>query len=196
MIISGGELDADMLEVRYDPATKEYQAPLQLKANNGLFIIDDMGRQKIEARHAIQSLDRPPSRSVGDYLSLGRPDSTFSVPFDLILILSTNISPTELADEAFLRRIGYKINFEFATKDQYEKIWRNTCEENGVVFDPTILEYVIEELHEKEDIPMLPCHPRGPAANGARPCDLPRSATTSNQETNALGLAELFCLRH
>jgi predicted ATPase with chaperone activity len=156
--ITGGELTAEMLEVMYDPATKLYEAPLQMRANNGIFIIDDLGRQRIDPQ---QLFNRwiVPLEERKDYLSL-QSGRHFSVPFDTVLILSTNIHPLELADEAFLRRIGYKIEFTAMTAESYERLWRDTCVEMEIDFDPNVLDYVINELHAKNDVQLLPCHPR------------------------------------
>jgi hypothetical protein len=158
VVISGGELTADMLEIQYDPSTREYRAPLQLKANNGMFMIDDMGRQKV-APEAVFNRWIVPMEEKKDYLSLGS-GRHFSVPFDVVLIFSTNMHPLDLADEAFLRRIGYKIEFEYLTRDAYRKIWEDVCRDYGVVYDPELLEFVLTELHESERVGLLPCHPR------------------------------------
>ena len=123
-VIAAGELTADMLEVIYDPAAKTYQAPLQMRANNGVFIIDDLGRQRIDPKELFNRWIVPLEESK-DYLSLAS-GRHFSVPFDTVLILSTNIHPLDLADEAFLRRIGYKIEFTPMTPDAYERVWRKS----------------------------------------------------------------------
>lgn len=156
--ITGGELTADMLEVRYDQAAKNYEAPLQLKANNGIFIIDDMGRQRITPAELFNRWIVPLEEK-RDYLDLGS-GKHFSVPFDVVLIFSTNIHPLELADEAFLRRIGYKIEFKTLSAKAYGEIWNQYCKEARIVCDPTVLDFAINELHAKHNVPMLPCHPR------------------------------------
>jgi len=158
VVITGGELTDAMLEVQYDPSTKLYEAPLQLKANNGMFIIDDMGRQKI-APEAVFNRWIVPMEEKRDYLTLGS-GRHFTVPFDVILVFSTNIHPTELADDAFLRRIGYKIRFGTLTPAQYEHIWREACESYRIEYDARLVDYAINELHTKSGISLLPCHPR------------------------------------
>ena len=158
IVISGGELAADMLEVHYDVATRQYSAPLQLKANNGLFIIDDMGRQRITPEELFNRWIVPMEERK-DYLSLGA-GRHFTVPFDLVLVFSTNLSPLDLADEAFLRRIGYKIEFKPVTPDQYVEIWQGVCEERNLSFDANVVDYTISELHWRHQVPLLPCHPR------------------------------------
>ncbi|MGI9326590.1 MAG: AAA family ATPase [Pseudomonadales bacterium] len=158
VLISGGELTADMLEVQLEGLTKSYQAPLQLKANNGIFIIDDMGRQRV-APETVFNRWIVPMEERKDYLSLGS-GRHFSVPFDLVLVFSTNMNPADLADEAFLRRIGYKIEFGYLERDQYQAIWRDVCKTLGVVCSQDVLDFTIDELHEKHHTPLLPCHPR------------------------------------
>ncbi len=157
-IITGGELDADMLEVVYEPSQKQYEAPLQLKANNGIFIIDDLGRQKIDPMTLFNRWIVPLEEKK-DFLSL-KSGRHFSVPFDVVLIFSTNIHPLELADEAFLRRIGYKIEFTPLSVEHYEQIWRDTCIDFEVDYEPEVFDFVLNELHAKNRVDLLPCHPR------------------------------------
>lgn len=158
VVITGGELGMDMLEISYNPVLKEYQAPLQLKANNGIFIIDDMGRQRATP---MQVFNRwiVPMEEQKDYLTLGA-GKHFQTPFDQVLVFSSNINPLDLADEAFLRRIGYKIFFGFLNTEQYGAIWRQVCAEKGIPFEPQLLQFVLEELHGKNQIELRPCHPR------------------------------------
>jgi predicted ATPase with chaperone activity len=153
-----GELTGDMLEVMYNPAAKLYQAPLQMRANNGVFLIDDLGRQRIETK---QLFNRwiVPLEERKDYLTL-QSGRHFTVPFDTVLIFSTNIHPLDLADEAFLRRIGYKIEFTPLTAEAYEQVWRDTCVDLEVDYDNAVLDYAINELHARKKVDMLPCHPR------------------------------------
>ena len=158
VIVSGGELTADMLEVCYDPDTRQFRAPLQLKANNGLFIIDDMGRQRV-APQTVFNRWVVPLEEKHDYLSLGS-GQHFRVPFDVVLVFSTNLHPTDLADEAFLRRIGYKVEFQYLRPDEYRRIWGLVCAEQSISCDPDVLEHVIADLHQRQGRPMAPCHPR------------------------------------
>ncbi len=158
VVITGGELTIDMLQMQFDPHTRTYKPPLQMLANNGIFIIDDMGRQQaspyeIFNRWIIPMEDRK------DYLSLGG-GRHFSVPFDVVLVFTTNMNPLELADEAFLRRIGYKIEFPALNRDQYLSVWRKECERRGVPFDDVSFAFLVDELHASNNVPFLPCHPR------------------------------------
>ncbi|MDH5275071.1 MAG: AAA family ATPase [Gammaproteobacteria bacterium] len=158
VIVSGGELTADMLDVYYDPDTRQYRSPLQLKANNGIFIIDDMGRQRV-APETVFNRWIVPLEEKRDFLSLGA-GQHFSVPFDVVLVFSTNLNPTDLADEAFLRRIGYKIEFQHLTPDEYSRIWTQVCAEQNITCDADVLGHVINELHQRHGTPLAPCHPR------------------------------------
>jgi predicted ATPase with chaperone activity len=179
--ITGGELTGEMLEVRHDPSTRLYEAPLQLKANNGIFIIDDMGRQRITPE-ALFNRWIVPLEEKKDYLDLGH-GKHFSVPFDVILIFSTNINPLELADEAFLRRIGYKIEFKPLSRELYTRIWNDTCREFRVMCEPNVLDFVIRELHAANNVALLPCHPRdllGMAVDHAVYSGEPRQVTESH----------------
>jgi hypothetical protein len=157
-IVAGGELTADMLEIKYDASTRRYQAPMQLKANNGIFIIDDMGRQRVAPETVFNRWIVPLEEKI-DYLSLGS-GRHFSVPFDVILLFSTNLHPTDIADEAFLRRIGYKIKFPMLEPAEYEEIWNNFIKENNISVDDDALEYTVRYLHRTNGVPLLPCHPR------------------------------------
>jgi predicted ATPase with chaperone activity len=157
-VITAGELSADMLEVTFEPTAKLYEAPLQMKANNGVFIIDDLGRQHIEPKQLFNRWIVPLEEKI-DYLSL-KSGKHFSVPFDVVLVFSTNIHPLKLADEAFLRRIGYKIEFKPMTPDAYQRVWHDTCVQLEIDYDAQVLQFVINELHGKHNTPLLPCHPR------------------------------------
>lgn len=157
-VITGGELGMDMLEVHFNPVTKEYQAPLQLKANNGIFIIDDMGRQRATPMEIFNRWIVPMEEKQ-DYLTLGA-GRHFQTPFDQILVFSSNINPLDLADEAFLRRIGYKIYFGYLEPDEYSSIWRQVCAEKGIDFDADLLDFALTQLHAKRDVALRPCHPR------------------------------------
>lgn len=158
LVITGGELAADMLEVQFDPATRRYQAPLQLKATSGMFILDDLGRQRVPPSVVLNRWIVPMEEG-RDYLQL-QSGHHFSVLFDLILVFSTNLDPHELTDDAFLRRIGYKIQFTPLSEDQYHAIWKQVCALHAVDYDPAVCQEVIDQLHRPSETPLLPCHPR------------------------------------
>jgi hypothetical protein len=158
IVLTGGELSADMLELQCDSATRTYSAPIQLKANNGFLLIDDLGRQRIEP---VVLFNRwiVPMDSRRDSLMTTR-GHHFEVPFDLVLVFSTNLRPEDIADPAFLRRLGYKIELTPIRADEYRQIWQRVCGERSVGYDPELVDYVVHELHATRRIPLLPCHPR------------------------------------
>lgn len=158
VVITGGELTLDLLDVRYDASTRQYEAPLQLKANNGMFVIDDLGRQKASPDQILNRWIVPMSER-RDYHSLGS-GRHFVTPFDVVLVFSSNLHPLDLTDEAFLRRIGHKIYCGYVNREGYEYIWEGVCEERDIEFDPELVQFVIEELHQRHQVPLLPCHPR------------------------------------
>ena len=155
--ISGGELTMDRLEMRYDPVTRLNQAPIQLKANNGIYIIDDMGRQRMPPLELLNRWIVPMEEHM-DYLTVGT-GQHFPVPFDTVLVFSTNLHPLELADEAFLRRLGYKIHFSTIIKEKFTQIWENVCRERSVTVEEGVLDCVFE-LYEQTKRPFVPCQPR------------------------------------
>lgn len=158
VVITGGELTLDMLEVQYDPSTRIHRAPLQLRANGGMLVIDDLGRQRVEP---MQIFNRwiLPLEERQDFLTLPG-GHHFQIPFDVALVFSTNRNPLELADEAFLRRIGYKIRFDHLTESEYLAIWEQECRRHGIEYEPALARLVVDELHTRHRIPFLPCHPR------------------------------------
>lgn len=158
VVIVGGELTMDMLEVQYDTATRIHHAPAQCRANNGMLIIDDLGRQRMRPDELFNRWIVPMEESQ-DFLSL-RSGQHFQVPFDVTLVFSSNRHPLELADPAFMRRIGYKIRFEALTAQEYRGIWLQECALQGLDADPSLVEFMLEELHGASKVPLLPCHPR------------------------------------
>ena len=155
--ISGGELTMDRLELNYDPVARISQAPIQMKANNGMYIIDDLGRQRMPP---LELLNRwiVPMEEHFDYLSLST-GLQFPVPFNIVLIFSTNLHPLDLADEAFLRRLGYKIQFEPIDEKKYKQIWSNLVNEQSLIEENDILDFVFDS-YKQGNRSLLPCHPR------------------------------------
>ena len=157
-VMVGGELTLAMLDVQFDPGTRMYHAPSHLKANNGIFIIDDLGRQRCSAVELMNRWIVPMDRRQ-DFLSL-HTGYKFPVPFDMIIVFSSNFAPDVLADGAFLRRLGYKILVDAVTPAQYEQIFRSVCRDYDVVFDQASFDYLLHEHHAKEKRPLLACFPR------------------------------------
>jgi hypothetical protein len=155
--LAGGELTLDMLDLRFDPHTRLYQAPPHLKSNNGIFIIDDLGRQRCTPEALMNRWIVPMDRNV-DYLTL-HTGHTFQVPFDVIVVFSSNFVPQRLSDGAFLRRLGYKIEVPAASTDEYARLFRQACESVGVAFDAASFDYLLD-CHRERGVPLLACYPR------------------------------------
>ncbi len=158
LVVSGGELSLDMLEVQYDLSTRTYRAPLQLKANNGILLLDDLGRQKITAKELFNRWIIPLEEQ-RDFLAL-QSGLHFEIPFEFLLLFSTNLTPTDLVDEAFLRRLGYKIEFKPLSNNMYKEIWFNECKSNNVHCSEEMFELLLEKYHKKYHRYLLPCYPR------------------------------------
>ena len=158
VVVTGGELTLEMLDLVFDPRAGYYQAPPHFKANNGLFLVDDLGRQLITPR---QLLNRwlVPMEQRHDYLML-RNGAKFRIPFDTLLLFSTNLQPAEVADDAFLRRISYKIYVGEVDLDDYRKITREVCEARAVQFTEAAFDYLVQHYHLRLERPLLACYPR------------------------------------
>jgi predicted ATPase with chaperone activity len=158
VVLTGGELTLDQLDLQYDPYAKMYQAPFQVKANGGVLIVDDFGRQRAPARDLLNRWIVPLEKHV-DFLTL-HTGGKFPVPFDCLLIFATNIDPRGLVEEAFLRRIHYKIKVESPTREQYDEIFRRYAEARDLPHDPAAVRVVYEEFYERFSIGARGCHPR------------------------------------
>ena len=158
VITVGGELTLDMLDLTFNRATSFYDAPIQLKANGGVLVMDDFGRQRVPARDLLNRWIVPLEAQV-DYLTLhtGR---KFEIPFDVLIVFATNLDPRELADEAFLRRIPYKVLAKNPTYEQFCQIFSQVCRGHGIVFDRAVVDYLRQEYYVPRGIEMRGCHPR------------------------------------
>jgi hypothetical protein len=158
VVVVGGELTLEMLDLSFNPISKFYEAPIQLKANGGVFVVDDFGRQRIPPRDLLNRWIVPLESRV-DFLTLhtGR---KFEIPFNVFIIFATNLKPESLADEAFLRRIPYKILAKDPTVDEYTKIFELNCRKRGLAFDPVMVEYLERRYYQPRHLQMRACHPR------------------------------------
>jgi GTPase SAR1 family protein len=157
-IAVGGELVPEMLELRFDETLGFYSAPLQMKANNGLFIIDDFGRQMINPRDLLNRWIVPLDRRV-DFLSL-RTGVKFPIPFETLVIFSTNLDPRQLADEAFLRRIQNKIKIDTITPEIFDKILERVCSDAQIPFDTEMAAYLRQKCNPDGKGVLRACYPR------------------------------------
>ena len=157
-----------MLDLCFDPGSGYYEAPLQLKANGGIFVIDDLGRQMLRPFDLFNRWIMPLEKAV-DYLTL-RTGKKFEIPFDQVIVFSTNIEPRELADEAFLRRLGYKIRIGHLSPADYVAICRQVCARLGMEFRQDAIRYLVEVEHERRDVPLSACHPNDILSRVAEIC--------------------------
>jgi predicted ATPase with chaperone activity len=158
LVMVGGELTLDALELRYNQATGFYRAPIQAIANGGVLVIDDFGRQQCSPRDLLNRWIVPLESRV-DYLTL-QSGQTFDLPFKVLVIFATNIKPAELVDEAFLRRIRYKVFAESPTVAEFTLIFENCCRERELSFDPMLVEHLLESYFQPRKITPRGCHPR------------------------------------
>ena len=156
----GGELLPRMLDLGFDPVLGFYEASLQLKANGGLFLVDDFGRQQhMPARDLLNRLIVPLEKGV-DYLNIARAGTSVAVPFTNLLILSTNLRPHDLIDEAFLRRVRFKVLMPNPSEDEYREIWQRQCEREGVDFRADVVERLVEKHYRATGRSLHGAHPR------------------------------------
>lgn len=158
VIMVGGELTLDGLELQYDPINKYYEAPFQMKANGGMFLIDDFGRQQVRPRDLLNRWIVPMEKNI-DFLSLhtGR---KIEVPFELLLVFSTNLPPRDLVDEAFLRRIRHKIEVPPPDFENYREIFKRICIQRNIAYDEQAIRYLLQEYYIKPERKLRANHPR------------------------------------
>ncbi|HSW45990.1 MAG TPA: AAA family ATPase, partial [Phycisphaerae bacterium] len=157
-IIVGGELTMDSLEVRYNATSRISEASTQLKSNLGTLVIDDFGRQRM---NPFELLNRwiVPLEQRYDFLALAN-GQKIQVPFDQLLIFSTNLEPRDLVDEAFLRRIPYKINIIDPTEEEFRDLFRIMCRHLEMEYDDAVVDYLIEQHHRSTGRAFRCCQPR------------------------------------
>jgi predicted ATPase with chaperone activity len=158
MVTVGGELTLDSLELSYNPAVGFYRAPVQAAANGGVLVIDDFGRQHASPRDLLNRWIVPLESRV-DYLTL-QSGQKFEMPFMVMVIFATNIKPAELVDEAFLRRIHYKVFAESPTIAEFTKIFENCCKDRGLPFDSALVDHLLQSYYRPRKIALRGCQPR------------------------------------
>ena len=156
-VISGGELTLEMLDLSFDQRAGYYEAPPHFKANNGLFIVDDFGRQVISPRELMNRWVVPMERG-HDHLML-RNGGKFTIPFDMVLVFSSNLRPEQLEDPAFLRRLGHKIAVGPVSPADYALIFERDCEAIGIAQDPQAFDQLMHRYHEQNGCPLMACYP-------------------------------------
>lgn len=157
-VVVGGEMKIDALDLRWDPLANFYEAPLQLKANAGVFVIDDFGRQQTSPMDLLNRWIMPLENGV-DFLRL-RTGQTIEIPFRSLIIFCTNLDPYSLADEAFFRRIQMKVGVFTPDEDNFKLIFQRVCQQEGIRFDGASYEHLLDRWYRKANRQFQAVHPR------------------------------------
>ena len=157
-VVTGGELTLSGLDLVFDDVHKFYEAPFQVKANGGIFLIDDFGRQQVRPRDLLNRWIVPLENRI-DYLTLhtGR---KIEVPFDVLVVFSTNLPPKDLVDEAFLRRLRHKIEIVDPNFEEYREIFKKVANDRKITYSDQGLAYLMQEWYIKKDRKLRASHPR------------------------------------
>jgi predicted ATPase with chaperone activity len=167
-VIVGGELTLDSLEIRHDPHNNVSEAPLQLKSNCGCLLIDDFGRQRVSPTDLLNRWIVPLESRI-DFLSLST-GKKITVPFEQLIIFSTNLEPSSLADEAFLRRIPYKIECRDPSPTEFHKLFRAMAKSFRCDYKPEAVDYLVEKHYKPFKRPLRRCQPRDLLSQVANYC--------------------------
>ncbi len=151
VIVTGGELNLAMLDLKYNAEAKFYQAPIHFKANGGVFLIDDFGRQLVSPKDLLNRWILP-LEDRHDFLTVAS-GKKFQVPFEQLIIFSTNLDPKALVDDAFLRRIRHKVRIDAPLRDVYERIFASNCKRLGMNYDAGAVDYLYERYYTKGRTP-------------------------------------------
>jgi Mg-chelatase subunit ChlI len=151
VVVTGGELNLDMLDLRYNSESNFYQAPLHVKANGGVFLIDDFGRQLCSPKELLNRWIVP-LEDRRDFLTVSS-GKKFEVPFEQLIIFSTNLDPKDLVDDAFLRRIRHKVEVQAPQRDVYEKIFSAVAKRLGMASCPEAIDYLYERYYNNGRCP-------------------------------------------
>src|SRR5262249_25310339 len=157
-VVVGGELTLETLDLIYSDTARFYEAPFQVKSNGGMLLIDDFGRQKVHPSELLKRWIVPLEKKI-DFLTL-HTGKKFEIPFDQLVVFSTNLDPKELVDEAFLRRIKYKIEITDPTEEAYRHIFRKVCEGAQVPYNDQAVTYLIQHVYKGRNLALRACHPR------------------------------------
>jgi len=157
-VVTGGELTLDMLDLRYDSTGHFYEAPLHVKALGGCFIIDDFGRQLVSPRNLLNRWIVPLEGRV-DYLNL-HTGKSFVIPFEELVIFSTNLEPEDLMDPAFLRRLPYKIEVGAPTLEIYKRIFKKECDKQGIELSDEVFDFIAYKVQKEKDLELAAFQPR------------------------------------
>lgn len=157
-VLAGGELTLEMLDLRYDPVSKLYEAPLHMKALGGCFVIDDFGRQLVSPTHLLNRWIVPLESRI-DYLKL-HTGKSFSIPFDELVIFSTNLEPEDLMDPAFLRRLPYKIEIGSPSVALYKQIFMKECQSHGIMLHDEVFDAIVARIKDDKGLDLAAFQPK------------------------------------
>jgi predicted ATPase with chaperone activity len=157
-VMVGGELTIQMLDLQFNSSTKFYSGPVQMKANNGLLIVDDFGRQRVSPEELLNRWVVPLDRRI-DFLTLAG-GKKIEIPFDIFVVFATNLDPAKLVDEAFLRRIQTKIKVDYVTPKQFQEIFRRLCQQFNLKYDAAAVEDLVQMIGRQYKEPLRACYPR------------------------------------
>ncbi len=158
VVVTGGELALSDLELAWSDTSRFYEAPFQWKANNGLLVIDDFGRQQMAPGELLNRWIVPLEERI-DYLTF-HTGKKIAIPFETLIVFSTNLDPTALVDEAFLRRISHKLGIGDPSEEQFREIFMSVCAGRGFKFDAAAYDHLLHEYYFAMSRPMRACHPR------------------------------------
>jgi energy-coupling factor transporter ATP-binding protein EcfA2 len=157
-VVAGGELTLEMLDLRYDETSKFYEAPLHMKALGGCFVIDDFGRQLVTPTVLLNRWIVPLESRV-DYLKL-HTGKSFSIPFDELVIFSTNLEPEDLMDPAFLRRLPYKIEIGSPSVELYKQIFKKECKSQGIELADAEFDAIVRKIQVEKQLDLAAFQPK------------------------------------
>ncbi|HEY1089033.1 MAG TPA: ATPase [Archangium sp.] len=158
LVVVGGELSLETLDLVYSPDVKFYEAPFQLKATNGMLLIDDFGRQRISPKDLLNRWIVPLESEI-DFLTL-HTGKKLQIPFDVFVAFSTNLDPGDLVDDAFLRRVRYKLAVQPPDEQQFHDIWAVVCNKMKVAYDGDAIEWLVDNHYRPIRRPFAACQPR------------------------------------
>jgi len=193
LILVGGEMTLESTDLIYNRAARYYEAPFQIKANCGTLVIDDFGRQRVEPEDLLNRWIVPLERKV-DFLTL-HTGKKVSVPFEELVVFSTNLEPSRLVDEAFLRRMGYRVRIEPPAEETYRRIFERYAETVGVSYDEPVLDYLLTKYPAEKRV-MKACEPRDLLSRFLDICQYKALPPTLTRELLDLAWNNYFGIAH
>jgi predicted ATPase with chaperone activity len=189
-IVVGGELTMEQLDLQFNSSTGISEAPVQLRANGGALVIDDLGRQRMPTSELLNRLIVPMEKDY-DYLNLSS-GRQVSVPFDMLLVFSTNLEPSDLVDEAFLRRIPYKIEVNGPSREEFINLFQELAANGGCQCELSALHYLLDTHYQAIDRPLRFCHPRDLLRQVRNFCEFHKQPFAATNETLDVAVRNYF----